>query len=148
MPLWWWFVDALAVLAVLSLLVLVLIVIRRRSLGRSVGAFEMSVKRKPEASPAGWTLGVAVYGATDVEWYRTFSLAWHPTLRLPRGAVRIDGRRIPEGTEAHVLHPGHVVVTCEAGGVERQLALSPTALTGLLAWLESSPPGHGVNRVL
>jgi hypothetical protein len=26
--------------------------------------------------------------------------------------------------------------------------MSPSALTGLLAWLESSPPGRGVNNVV
>ena len=64
------------------------------------------------------------------------------------GRVLIEGRRDPEGAEAYALHDGHIVVRTEnADGIE-QFALSPNSLTGLLSWLESSPPGRGVNNVL
>jgi hypothetical protein len=46
------------------------------------------------------------------------------------------------------LHAGHVVVAVRHRSGVRQMAMSPSALTGLLAWLDSSPPGHNVNNVL
>lgn len=148
MPLWLWFVDALALLVALAVVLLLVVVLRRRALQRSGGSFEMSVNRRPGPTSQGWSLGVAVYGEGQVEWYRTFSLSWRPRHVFPRGGVVIEPRRQPEGSESFVLHPGDVVVACSAPSGARQLAMSPTSLTGLLAWLESSPPGQGVSTVL
>ncbi len=148
MPLWLWLVDSLALLVVASALLLVALVVRRRLLTRRGGAFEMSVNRHPEASARGWMLGIAVYGSTEVEWFRGFSLSLRPKYRLPRGAVQVDGRRPPQGAESYALHDGHVIVNAHGPTPIRQLAVSPSSLTGLLAWLESLPPGQGVNNVL
>lgn len=148
MPLWLWLVDSLALLVLLAALLLASFAVRRRWLTRRGGAFEMSVNRNEEASARGWVLGVAVYGAGDVEWYRAFSLAMRPKYRFPRGDVLIEGRRVPDGAESYAIHAGHVIVRTENPTPVRQLALSRSALTGLLAWLESSPPGRGVNKVV
>lgn len=148
MPLWLWLVDSLVLLFFLLLALLVVLVLRRRWLVRRGGAFEMSVNQRTEASPRGWALGFAVYAVVDVEWYRAFSLSLRPKYRFPRGEVLIEGRRDAAGAEAHAIHDGHVIVQTENPTPVRQLALSPSALTGLLAWLESAPPGRGVNNVL
>lgn len=148
MPLWLWLVDSLALLVLLGVALLITLAVRRRWLTRRGGAFEMSVNRNEEASARGWILGIAVYGAGDVSWYRTFSLSLRPKYRFPRGDVHIEGRREPQGAEGYAIHDGHVVVRIENPTPVRQLALSPSALTGLLAWLESSPPGRGVNKVV
>lgn len=149
MPLWLWFVDSLLLLVALAIIALAAIVVRRRRIERHPGSFEMSVNRRGMASARGWSVGTAVYRNDTVEWYRTFSLSWRPRLTLPRGDVEISGRRTPEAGESHVLAPGQVVVSCEEhqSGTVVHLALTPQALTGLLAWLESSPPGKGVNAV-
>lgn len=148
MPLWLWVVDSLALIVALAVLGLIVLVLRRRALERSGVAFELSVNRRETPSPKGWTLGVAVYRERELQWYRTFSYAWRPRHRFLRGEVVIAGRREPEGQEAFVLHQGNVVVSCESSSGVHQLAMSPQSLTGLLAWLESSPPGQGVNNVL
>lgn len=148
MPLWLWLVDSLALIVGLAIVGLLVLVLRRRALERSGVAFEMSVNRRAEPSPKGWTLGVAVYRDQELHWYRTFSYAWRPRHRFRRGEVLIEGRRSPDGQESFVLHQGHVVVSCESAAGIHQLAMTPQSLTGLLAWLESSPPGHGVNRVV
>ena len=148
MPLWWWFVDSLALMVAVALLLVIGMLVRRRVLTRSGGTFDMSINRRGEPAAKGWTLGLAVYRDTELEWYRTFSLSWRPRYRFTRGDVRIAGRREPEGYEVHALHAGHLVVgTQNASGVQ-QLAMSANALTGLLSWLESSPPGQRVNNVL
>lgn len=148
MPVWWWLVDSLLLVVVVLVLLVVGLLVRGRLLARSGGAFDMSVTRGAEPQAKGWMHGLAVYGDTELRWFRTFSLSWRPRYRFTRGDVQIDGRREPLGDEVHAIHPGHLIVgTTHASGVQ-QFAMSPNALTGLLSWLESSPPGQRVNNVL
>jgi len=148
MPLWLWLVDSLAFIVVLGVLLIGALVLRRRWIARQGVTFELSVNHDVEHSAKGWMLGVAVYGDTEFDWYRTFSLSPRPRHRFVRGGVLIEGRREPEGAESYALHDGHVIVTTENSEGVHQFALSPHSLTGLLSWLESSPPGRGVNRVV
>ncbi|MFT4299546.1 MAG: DUF2550 domain-containing protein [Aeromicrobium sp.] len=148
MPLWLWFVDSLLGMVALVIVLLALIVVRRRAIGRRTGAFELTVNRR-EQGAAGWTLGTGVYHDDHLEWFRTFSLSWRASFVLPRRGVEVTGRRAPSRAEADLLAPGSIVVDC-VGPQEHylRLALTPPALTGLLAWLESSPPGRGMKTVL
>lgn len=148
MPIWLWLVDSLALVVVLSALVVLALVVRRRMVGRRGGTFDLSINRRAEALSKGWTLGVGTYRGNTLEWYRTFSFAWWPRYRFTRGDFGIDGRREPVGPETYAIHTDHVVVAIRHGSGVRQMAMSPSALNGLLAWLESSPPGQSVNNVL
>jgi hypothetical protein len=147
-PLWWWVVDSLLFVVVLLVLLVVGLLVRGRLLARSGGAFDMSVTRGTDARAKGWMHGLSVYGDTELRWFRTFSLSWRPRYRFTRGDVLIDGRREPQGDEVHAIHPGHLIVGATCAADVRQFAMSPDALTGLLSWLESSPPGQRVNNVL
>lgn len=148
MPRWSWLIDSLALVVVLGVLLVAWFVIRRRMITQGAGGtFDMSTNRNVE-SGAGWTLGFAVYGDTELRWYRTFSLSPRPRYRFARGTVLIEGRRSPIGGEKHAVYLGHVIVDTKNQCGVRQLALSANALTGLLSWLESSPPGEKVNNVL
>ncbi len=148
MPLWLWLVDSLAIIVVLGVLLVAGLVARRRWISHQGVTFELSVNRGAEHSAKGWVLGVAVYREDEVDWFRTFSFSPRPRHRFQRGAVLIEGRRFPEGGEAYALHDGHLIVRTENAAGIQQFALSPNSLTGLLSWLESSPPGRGVNNVL
>lgn len=148
MALWLWFADSLALVGVLALALILGLLARRRLLARSGATFDMSINRSAEASANGWTLGLAVYRDTELEWYRTFSVALRPRYRFTRGDVRINGRREPVGNEVYAIHAGHLIVRTDNVAGVRQLAMSANALTGLLSWLESSPPGRQVNNVL
>ncbi|MGJ9414196.1 DUF2550 domain-containing protein [Aeromicrobium sp. CF4.19] len=148
MPWWWWVIDVLALVVVLTLVVLVALAVRRRYLTRHGGTFDLSINRRSTVGSSGWTLGVAVYGADTLNWYRTFSVRLRPSYRFVRGEVHVEGRRRPVGAEAHAVHAGHVIVTTTSATDVRQMAMGPDALTGLLAWLESSPPGRSVNTVV
>lgn len=149
MPWWLIVIDLVALVIVLTAGVLAALVGRRRRLVRRLGAFDLSVNRRAEHAPQGWTLGLATYRGNELEWYRTFSFSVRPHVRFRRGLVQVDeGRRRPEGAEAHAVHAGHVVVDVSDPSGVRQLALSPESLTGLLAWLEASPPGQSVNTVV
>ena len=43
------------------------------------------------------------------------------------------------------MQPGAMIVECRHDGVEIELAMSNDAYTGFASWLESAPPGQGVN---
>ena len=148
MPLWLWLVDSVALVVVVTALLVVALVARRRLVSRGGGTFDLSINTRAEAGPKGWTLGVAAYSSDTLEWYRTFSFAWWPKHRFVRGEITVHGRRDAVGQEVHALHAGHVVVAVRHSSGVQQMAMSPSALTGLLAWLEASPPGRNVNNVL
>lgn len=144
----WWVIGVLAVLVAGLVLLLVGLLLRRWFLARSGVTFDMGVNRSAGPDPSGWILGLAVYGETELEWFRTFSLSLRPRYRFVRGDVLIDGRREPEANEVQAIHALHLIVGTENALGVKQFAMSPNALTGLLSWLESSPPGQRVNNVV
>ncbi len=148
MPLWIWLLDSLALVVVLATGLVSLLVVRRRLVARRSGTFDLSICRHAGSQPAGWVIGVGSYGPESLDWYRTFSFAWWPRYRFFRGDLEILERRDPDGSEAFALDDGDVIVRIQHLSGVQQLAMSPSALTGLLAWLESSPPGRGVNNVV
>ena len=124
------------------------LVLRRAWIIRQGVCFDLCVNVETEHSAKGWMLGFAVYGSSELLWYRAFSLAPLPKYRFARGTVLIDNRRYPEGVERVALHDGHVVVETTSPTNVKQFALHPDDLTTLLSWLESSPPGLDVDNVL
>ena len=148
MPVWLWFVDSLAFIVGLLVAVVLVLSFRRRSIARSSGSFDLSINKHAEAAASGWTLGMGRYSENHLEWFRTFSFSWRPRYRFERGHVHITGRRVPQGREGFAVHAGHVIVEVHGTSGVRQMAIGPRALTGLLAWLEASPPGQSVNNVV
>lgn len=148
MEVWFWLVDSFASILVILVALVLAVVIRRRIIARSRGAFDLSINRDSGVGPKGWTLGIGRYGEDHLEWFRTFSFSPRPRYRFERGRVRIGPRREPTGREAFAIHAGHVVVECTSEVGVTQLAIGPNSLTGLLAWLEASPPGQRSNNVL
>ena len=148
MPLWIWVLDSLFLIIVLASLLVALLVIRRRTVARRSGTFDLSICRQAGLQPTSWVIGIGSYGSESLDWYRTFSFAWWPRYRFLRGDLEVFDRRDPVGSEAFALDAGDVIVRITHGSGVRQLAMSPSALTGLLAWVESSPPGRGVNNVV
>jgi Protein of unknown function (DUF2550) len=87
---------------------------------------------------------MARYAGDGLEWYRVFSLSPRPKQVVARRDLVIRGRRRPQGAEAMALLPGAVAVECGVDGRTVELAMSPDAMTGLLAWLEAAPPGQTI----
>jgi hypothetical protein len=58
-------------------------------------------------------------------------------------------RRTPEPDETTSLGPGLIVVECRAGeqAEPMELAMTESALTGLLSWLESAPPSSHLGQI-
>jgi len=148
LPLWLLLVDSLGLVVVGAVGLIGMLAIRRRVVARRRRTFDLSVCRQAGPTTQGWVIGVGTYGPNSLDWYRTFSLAWWPRYRFFRGDLVVLERRDPVGAEAFALDDGDVIVNIEHLSGVRQLAMSPSALTGLLAWLESSPPGQRVNNVL
>lgn len=122
----------------------VVFVLRRRALRRGGGSFDCSVRRGRIIAGRGWMLGIARYTGDSLVWYRVFSLAARPKVRLARAELAVVSRRPPDHREAFALVPGAVVLTCVSQGRTVELGLSEEALTGFLSWLEAAPPGQHV----
>jgi hypothetical protein len=122
--------------------------VRRITLLRGGGTVEMSLRLYPGGLQGrGWALGVGRFVGDDLQWFRTFSLSPRPKRVLTRQDLAVTERRIPTSGESLALMAGSVVLGCanHAGPVE--LAMTESALTGFLSWLESAPPGSGFRRL-
>jgi hypothetical protein len=142
MPLWQLLLDAAGAVLVLVLLYGICLVVRRRVLARHGGTFELSFRVRSERAGRGWLLGLGRYSGDRLEWFRLFSLSPRPKRAWARGTLTYAGRReTVAGAERMSLYPEHVVVQCRTPDGELELAMSPSSLMGLQAWLESGPPG-------
>ena len=146
MPWWAWLLDAAGVLLLLALLYGIALVVRRRWISRDGGTFEFSVRVRSTRAGRGWVLGVGRYSGDALEWFRVFSLAPGPKLVLRRSELEYVGRRDAAGAEAYSLYSGHIIVECLTPTGPLEVAMSPSALTGFLAWLEAAPPGQRLRR--
>ena len=109
---------------------------RRFLLERGGATVECGLRRRGGS----WRLGVASYQLDEFRWYRIFGLSMRPQQAFPR-------REFAEH-EVSILGPGRIVAECQlAGSGPVDLALAESALTGLLAWLESAPPGSHLDVI-
>jgi hypothetical protein len=141
MPLWQLLLDAAGAVLVLVILYGVALIVRRRLLARHGGTFELSYRVRSERAGRGWLLGLGRYSGDALEWFRIFSLSPRPKRVWERDTLSYVDRREPEGRERMSLYPDHVVVVCSTPAGTLELAMSPSSLTGLQAWLEAGPPG-------
>jgi hypothetical protein len=137
--------EVVAVLVVLCVALLIGFVLRRRWLGRGVGAFDCSLRTSTGAHGKGWALGVARYQADRIEWFRVFSVSTRPKQVLPRAHLMVQERRVPKGPEAFSVMAGFVIVRCRRGSGFVELAMSEQSYTGFASWLEAAPPGQNVS---
>ncbi len=141
-----WIFAAVLVLVVLGALILAF---RRYLLERSGGTVECAL-REPPGSGA-WRLGVMTYAHDSLRWHGALGVLLRPDREFHRRGLSVVAHRPAEPAEAVALGPDRVVVEVQVKppadasgsppGEHLELALSEQALTGLLAWLEASPPG-------
>ena len=141
MAIWQWLVDSAGFVLLLALLYGLALVVRRRALSRHGGTFELSVRVRSTQAGRGWVLGLGRYDGERLEWFRIFSVAPRPKRVWHRAELAYESQRTPEGSEEFTLYGGHIVVAVRTTHGPVELAMSPSALTGLQAWLESAPPG-------
>lgn len=140
---WLGVTEVVALVLVVGLLVpLVSLYARRRWLARQGGLFDCSLRLSTKTPGTGWVLGVARYTGDNLEWFRSFSLSLRPRLVFPRSQTRTGAQREPDPIESVLLYDDQRIVRMElTDGSSWELAMSVASLTGLLSWLESSPPG-------
>lgn len=142
---WLGVVEILGGIVVLLALGLLLLALRQRWLARQGGTFACSLRLRTTDDGGGWALGVARYNQGQLEWFRFFSYALRPRLIIPRDEVRVLKTRDPDLVESVSLGADQRVLKVEAGSDgqlrDRELAMSPESMTGLLSWLEAAPPG-------
>lgn len=130
------------VIAVVLLVPVVFLGVRRRWLSRQGGLFDCSLRLSTKTPGAGWALGVARYSGDNLEWFRVFSPSLRPRLIFPRSVSHAGAQRDPDAIESVALTFEQRILTMElVDGQSWELAMSTASLTGLLSWLESSPPG-------
>ena len=133
--------EILLALLLLAVLVLAAGLLRRVSLQRAGGTIELSLRLKAPGPGRGWVNGVGRFQGDELLWYRVFSLSPRPRRRYSRRDLEVLRRRDPSGGEHRALQADAAVLECRAGGSPVQLAMSCSAVTGFLAWLEARPPG-------
>jgi len=117
---------------------------RRFLLERGGATVECGLRRRGGS----WRLGVASYQLDEFRWYRIFGLSMRPQQAFPRRDLAVVTHRPPTELEVSILGPGRIVAECQlAGSGPVDLALAESALTGLLAWLESAPPGSHLDVI-
>jgi Protein of unknown function (DUF2550) len=133
--------------AVLIVLVLAAagIAARRFLLERGGATVECGLRRRGGS----WRLGVASYQLDEFRWYGIFGVLMRPDQTFPRRDLTVVAQRPPTAEEVNILGPGRIVAECQLGvDTPVDLALAESALTGLLAWLESAPPGSHLDVAL
>jgi Protein of unknown function (DUF2550) len=136
-----WLFAALLILAVLAAAG---IAARRFLLERRGATVECGLRQRGRS----WRHGLASYQLDEFRWYGIFGLSMRPEQTFPRRDLAVVARRPPTSAEESILGPGRIVAECQLGASATiDLALAESALTGLLAWLESAPPGSHLDVI-
>ncbi|GAA2266695.1 hypothetical protein GCM10009853_019890 [Glycomyces scopariae] len=135
--------KALLIVAALAAAVAVFLVLTyvRRSFFSRSGSVAMAARLSKHMEGRGWAPGFAVYERGTLRWYRMFSLAFGPRYALSRHDLQIADRRVPVGPEAQIFPPEVAILRCKNAAGEVELAMTTSAVTGFLSWLEAAPPG-------
>lgn len=115
--------------------------VRRVVLTRKGGTIDLSLRSGSDEDGRGWVLGAGRFDGDSLAWYRIFSLAMRPRRTLSRRDLIVIDRREPRSQEKRSLLSGAVVLRCRTRDGDVELAMSRSATTGFLAWLEATPPG-------
>jgi hypothetical protein len=131
-----WIFAAFLVLLVAAAITLAT---RRFLLERSGGTVECALRRP--AVVGSWRLGLLSYQRDELFWYGALGVLLRPEQVFSRRALTVVSRRPAAAEEASALGADRIVVEVAVAGEQLELAMSDSALTGFLAWLEASPPG-------
>ncbi|MCH7230647.1 DUF2550 domain-containing protein [Glycomyces sp. L485] len=136
-------VEALLAAAALAASIAVFLVLTyvRRSFLSKYGSVAMAARLSRRMAGRGWAPGFAVYERGTLRWYRMFSLAFGPRYTLARTDLQIAERREPAGAEAQIFPAEVAILRCKGSTGEVELAMTDSAVTGFLSWLEAAPPG-------
>jgi hypothetical protein len=127
------------VLVLLAVGVLAFIFVRRRMLAAGRLLMVAAVRHPGR----GYRLGLLRFDAGRLQWFTLVGPSMRPREEWERVRLELEAPGAPREVVAGM--PEAVEVTCHYGSETFQLALAPTAYTAVRSWLESAPPGFGVN---
>lgn len=131
------------VLAVLVLLVAALVLQWHRFMA-GLGAFRCYVRLPgSDGAFARWRRGAARFDTDTLRWFPSYTLLASRSLVLDRCQLELSDRW-PAGEDGGVP-PGLTVLRGSARGRTVELAVPVTSAAALVLWVESGPPGRGVN---
>jgi hypothetical protein len=131
-------VAGICVAALLALLFAIFF--RRRLLKAGGGTIRLQVRISTMVPGRGWSTGLGQFVGEELRFHRMFSLAIRPKRVLDRRTLTVEERRLPTGPERLTM-PGHwVILRCATRGVQLEIAMAETTVTGFLSWLEAGPP--------
>lgn len=125
----------------LVVLLFVWLWVRRRLLA-SRYSLSLGAVRTPK-SPL-WRLGLLRLGNSGLEWFSLFGITTRPRYRWERRGLEVS---TPKGeVDMPGLHDAvEVRLTHDDGDRLADIAVDVGVYTALRSWLESAPPGRGVN---
>jgi len=124
------------------LLVLLAIFLRRRLLMAGGGTIRLQVRVHTMVPGRGWSSGIGRFVGDELRFHRMFSFGIRPKRVLNRRTLVVGRRRLPEGPERLTM-PGHwVILFCDTGRAQFEIAMAESTTTGFLSWLEAGPPGQ------
>lgn len=133
--------EWIAIGAVVVVLALAVLFLRRVLLARQVGTVELYLRLSTMVTGRGWAPGLARYAGDRLRWHRMFSFSPRPRRILTRTGMVVESRRAPTGSERFALPPDWVVLRCTSYHAPVEIALAPSSVPGFLTWLEAAPPG-------
>jgi hypothetical protein len=144
--------DAVWIFAAFLVLIIaaaVALATRRYLLERSGGTVECAMRRP--AAVGHWRLGLLSFQRDELYWHGALGVLYRPEQVFQRRALTVVSRRPAAPAESSALGADRIVVEVSVkppadasgsqAGEHLELAMSDSALTGFLAWLEASPPG-------
>ncbi len=142
MPLWEWLVDSVGVL-------LFLLLLYGLAWSSAVDGSPATAAPSSSASASGpvgpGAAGFSGSAATPATCSSgSGSSRWRPGRGTATSAPTwstSDGAT-PSAPRPYSLYSGHIIVSCQTPSGPLEVAMSPDALTGFLAWLEAAPPGR------
>ncbi|HEY1178530.1 MAG TPA: DUF2550 domain-containing protein [Phytomonospora sp.] len=139
--------TTLAVIGIvlLALVCAIALLYARRGVLTRSGAIVMAVRLTKSVPGRGWAPGFGRFDAGRLQWFRMFSYAPRAKVTLVRDETIVESRRRPEGPETQVFPPSVQVLVCKTPTGSVEVAMTESALTGFLSWLEAAPPRGGLS---
>jgi hypothetical protein len=134
---------ALVVVVVLATAAL-LVALQWRRFSRGLGAFRCFVRLPGSEGPfSRWRRGAARFDTDSLRWFPAYTLLASRSLVLGRGELELFGRWAAGGDDG--VPQGLTVLRGSVRGRTVELAVPSTSAAALVLWVESGPPGRGVN---
>lgn len=134
------------VVAAVGLVAVVAVIAQRRRIPRGLGTFPCRL-RLPDSDGAGarWRTGTARLDTDTLRWIPTAMMLGSGSVVLDRGELDLQGRWT-SAADDDAPH-GLSVLRGSARGRAVELAVPAQSAAAVVLWVESGPPGRGVDVV-